>query len=133
MNRTDAAKLLTVAAGFDRRQVTEITATAWAAALDGYTYAECERAIIAHHRDPATRGQYLTVGHVLDRVEAEKRAAKGDVEADVRSAKARRLIPESWPKREPLAGDIAAKLSYLREAERIEARKFSELDPGDDD
>jgi len=133
MNTSDAAKLLTVAAGFDRRQVTDITATAWAAALDGYTYPECERAIIDHHRDPETRGQYLTVGHVLDRVEADTRARKGDVEADVRSAKARGLIDESWPRREPLPADVAARLSFMRDQERLEARKFNELERGDDE
>lgn len=127
MNRTDAAKLLTVAAGFDRRQVTEVTATAWAAALHGYNYRECETAIIEHHRDPATRGQYLTVGHVLDRVEHDNRAKRSDVEADVRSAKARGLIEQSWPKREPLPGDVAALLAAARERDRQTATRFLEL------
>lgn len=131
MTPVEAAKLLTVAAGFDRRQVTEVTATAWAAALTGQTYADCERAIIEHHRDPVTRSQYLTVGHVLDRVESWARASKGDVEADVRSAIARGLIGADWPKREPLPGDVAARLSFLRERERDEARRFELVGPAD--
>jgi len=132
MNATEAAKLLTVAAGFDRRQVTEITATAWAAALTGHDYQECETAIIAHHRDPATRGQYLTVGHVLDRVEAARRDVRAvDIEADVRSAKARGLIGQDWPRRDPLPESIARRLADLRELDRSEARRIAELTGGE--
>lgn len=127
MTPTDAGKLLTVAAGFDRRQVTEVTATAWALALNGYEYADCERAIIEHHRDPATRRDYLTVGHVLDRVEAYARGKVSDVEADVRSAKARGLIDRDWPKREPLPGDVAARLSIARQRDLEESRRLGEL------
>ncbi|MEX8058597.1 hypothetical protein [Microbacterium sp. 16-032] len=125
MNTSDAAKLLTVAAGFDRRQVTEVTATAWAAALDGHTYAECERAIIAHHRDPATRTTYLTVGHVLDRVEAGDRTSTADVEADVRSAKARGIIPADWPRRRELTPEAAYRLAQAREHDRQESIRLT--------
>ena len=125
MNTTEAAKLLTVAAGFDRRTVTEVTATAWAAALDGYGYHECEQAIIAHHRDPGTRGQYLTVGHVLDRVEKQARALTADVEADVRSAKARGIIPADWPARDPLTPAAAASLAMARNRDRVEAARYA--------
>ncbi|MEW1706966.1 hypothetical protein AB0230_06965 [Microbacterium sp. NPDC089190] len=121
MNTSEAAKLLTVAAGFDRRQVTDVTATAWAAALKGHTYSECERAIIAHHRDPATRTTYLTVGHVLDRVEAGDRTSAADVETDVRAAKARGIIVQDWPRREPLTPEAAYKLRAARERDRQEA------------
>jgi len=125
MNTSDAAKLLTVAAGFDRRQVTEVTATAWAAALDGHSYAECERAIIAHHRDPARRTTYLTVGHVLDRVEAGDRTSTADVEADVRSAKARGIIPADWPRRRELTPEAAYRLAQARERDRQEAVRLA--------
>lgn len=131
MNVTEAAKLLTVAAGFDRRQVTELTATAWAAALDGYRYVECERAVIEHHRDPATRTTYLTVGHVLDRVEHAARAGAADVETDVRAAKARGIIAADWPRREPLPPDAAYKLAAARDRDRQEAARYGELEAGD--
>lgn len=128
MNKTDAAKLLAVASGFDRRQVDELTAAAWASALDGYSYSECERAIVAHHRDPATRLQYLTVGLVLDRLEQNQRTRRTDVEADVRSAKARRLIDENWPAREPLPTEAAYKLAAARERDRLEAVRLTEIE-----
>lgn len=125
MNKTEAAKLLAVASGFDRRHVDELSATAWAAALHGHSYAECERAIIAHHRDPATRATYLTVGHVLDRVEAAARVRTSDVEADVRSAKARGLIPAEWPRNRPLFAEVAEQLAAARERDRQEALRYS--------
>lgn len=128
MNKTDAAKVLAVASGFDRRQVDELTATAWAAALDGYTYSECEKAVIAHHRDPLTRTSYLTVAHVLDRVEAGRRMRTADVEADVRSAKARGILGADWPARKPLTEEDAARLARARERDRQEAIRLGELE-----
>lgn len=127
MNVAEAAKILTVAAGFDRRQVTEVTATAWAAALQGYGYTECEAAIIAHHRDPATRGAYLEVKHLLDRLEAQHRARTVDVETDVRAAKARGLLDASHPPREPLPTEVALLLQIARERDRAESRRYLEI------
>ncbi|WP_402843735.1 hypothetical protein [Microbacterium sp. GXS0129] len=124
MNRTEAAKALAVASGFDRRQVDELTATAWAAALDGYHYPEVEAAIIAHHRDPATRHEYLTVAHVLDRVESINRARFADVEADVRVAKALGFIRRDWPAREPLPVEAAGRLSAHRAGVRAEEKRI---------
>jgi hypothetical protein len=121
MNISEAAKLLTIASGFDRRQVDELTATAWASALEGHTYAECERAIIAHHRDPATRTTYLTVGHVLDRVEQGMRTSTADVETDVRAARARGIVPADWPRRQPLEPEAAYRLQAARERDRQES------------
>lgn len=128
MNKTDAAKLLAVASGFDRRQVDELTAAAWAMALDGYGYVECEKAIVEHHRDPKTRTSYLTVGHVLDRVETGRRMRSSDVEADVRSAKARGLIDGEWPARKPLPQETAERLARARERDRQEAIRLGELE-----
>lgn len=128
MNKTEAAKLLTVASGFDRRQVDELTAHAWASALDGHTYAACERAIVDHHRDPLTRTTYLTVGHVLDRVELGARTSTAEIETDVRSAKARGIIPADWPRREPLTPQDAYRLSAARERDRAEAVRLGALE-----
>lgn len=125
MNISEAAKLLTIASGFDRRQVDELSATAWASALDGHTYAACERAIIAHHRDPATRTAYLTVGHILDRVEEGLRLNAADVETDVRSAKARGIVPADWPARQPLDAESAHQLHAARNREREEAARHT--------
>ncbi|MGN6199103.1 hypothetical protein [Humibacter sp.] len=118
MNITEAAKLLTVAAGFDRRQVTEVTATAWAAVLANYPYPECERAVIEHYRDSKTRGQYLNVSHILDRVESSLRLRTRDIETDVRAAKARGIVPKTWPDNLPLSAEDAGRLQAARDADR---------------
>lgn len=118
MNITEAAKLLAVAAGFDRRQVTEVTATAWVAVLADYPYRECEHAVIEHYRDAKTRGQYLNVSHILDRVEASMRLRKRDIETDVRAAKARGLIAKTWPDDRPLTPEDAQRLQVARDADR---------------
>lgn len=125
MNISEAARLLTIASGFDRRQVDELSATAWASALDGYTYAECERAIIAHHRDPTTRTAYFTVGHLLDRVEQGLRLNAADIETDVRSAKARGIVSADWPARQPLDPEAARQLQTARDRDREDAARHT--------
>lgn len=120
MNKLEMGKVLTVAAGFDLRRVDDLTVTAWMEVLGGYDYETVRQAVVDHHRDPVTRHDYLTVGHVLDRVERAVRARSADVEADVRSAKARGLVDRSWPRAEPLPVDVAEKLRAAREAAREE-------------
>lgn len=122
MNRSEAAKLLTVASGFDRRQVDELTATAWASALDGYSYGQVEAAIIGHFTDVETRRDYLTIGHVLDRLERTDRTRRHEIADDVRSAKARGIIDRSWPNSNRLPADVLSHLRELREAERSELK-----------
>lgn len=118
MNVQETAKVLAVAAGFDNRRPDDLATAAWMELLGGYTFEECRHAIIDHYRDPVTRHQYLTAAHVLDRVEKAGRARTPDIEADVRSAKARGLIEEAWPRREPLPHDVAVKLTLARERDR---------------
>lgn len=125
MNDLEAAKLLTIAAGFDRRQVTEMTARAWAAALSDQSYVDCERAVIDHYRDADTRHDYLSVGHVLDRVERAQRATRKQIEDDVRSAKARGLIGRDWPKSERLPADVAQKLAEARAEDAAVSKQLS--------
>ena len=126
MNAAEAARLLTVASGFDNRIVDELKATAWARALSDVSYAEGEAAVIAHFKDAATRNEYLTVGRLLDRVEADKRLLSRQVEADVRAAKARGLVEWSWPERELLPESVRLELARLRERDAFESVKALE-------
>lgn len=124
MNLQEAGKLLLVASGFDRREVSELNATAWHTALGKHSYEDCEKAVIAHFTDPLTRHEYLTVGHVLDRVEAQGRMSKRAIEADVRSAKARGLIDRSYPARERLPEGVARRLAEARRRDMEQVREL---------
>lgn len=125
MNVAEAAKLLTIASGFDNRVVDELKAAAWSAALDDVSFAEGQNAVIAHFKDSGTRHDYLTVGHVLDRVESAKRLSRAAIEADVRSAKARGLIDRSWPDRGALPDDVRDALARARLSESVEIRELA--------
>jgi hypothetical protein len=70
VNAIEASKLLAVAAGFDRRKVAEADVIAWAAALHGLSYDDCEQAVIAHY---TTSTDWLMPGHVRGRVRAMHR------------------------------------------------------------
>lgn len=115
MNIIEVGKLLAVAAGFDNRHADDLQTAAWHELLGGYTYTQCHAALIGHYRDPDTRHKYLTAAHILDRLEIAERGKTYDIEADVRSAKARGLIDDSWPRREPLPPDVAALLKIARQ------------------
>ncbi len=121
MNTQEAAKLLAVAAGFDNRRPDDLATAAWLELLGDFPYEHCRAAIVAHYRDPATRHQYLTAAHVLDRVEVLGRTTAAEVEVDVRSAKARGIVPADWPRRKPLDPEAAYRLQTARERDRQEA------------
>lgn len=65
MNRVEAAALLTIAASYDGRDVTEADATAWAAALPEVGFEDAREATVAHYRDETA---WLKPAHVLQRV-----------------------------------------------------------------
>ncbi len=126
MNKTEVAQLLTVASGFDRRQVDELTVTAWhqVPEIAAANYDDAVKVVVAHQTAPEA-AEYFTVRHLVAGMRKAKRTA--DIEADVRSAKARGIISESWPKRMPLNFPDAEKLAELRERDRQEAARLGEL------
>ena len=84
-------------------------------------------AVVAHQTSPK-RGEYLTLGHIAEALKVDGRNSLAAIEADVRSAKARRLIDRSWPARERLPQDVADSLFTLRDLERRQAAQRLELD-----
>lgn len=129
MNRTEVAQLLTLASAFDKRKVDDPTVLAWHAVLKNFDYGLAEQAVIEHQAG-ALRREYLTVGHVVDAVRAASRQNPEQIEVDVRSAKARRWIPQDWPRRQPLPADMAARLAEARTGARVAAEAFGELEAG---
>lgn len=72
MTPAEAAKVLAVAAIYDRRTIGQIEAREWALALDDLDPRECAEAIREHYR---TSTVWLMPGHVRDRVKAARRTA----------------------------------------------------------
>lgn len=124
MNKTEIAKLLTLASGFDRRVVDPLTIEAWASVPEfaAAAYEDAKAAVLAHQVGPK-RGEYLTIGHITDALRVAGRSTQSQVEADVRSAKARGLIASSWPDRELLPVGVRDALFVLRESERRAAEE----------
>ena len=126
MKASEVQQLLTTAAAFDNRKTdpTGGTALTWQKILAEVDYAAAEAAVIAHQTGPLA-GEYLTVKHIVDAVEVANRSTRKLVEADVRSARARRIIPADWPESEPLTADAAARLAAARAADRESADLLS--------
>lgn len=124
MNKFETAQLLTVASGFDRFvRADELTTTAWQMVLKRVPYKLAEAAVLAHYSGPDATRQLMPF-HVLSAVEKEARLSKALIEEDVRSAKARGLVPQSWPADELLDEEVRQRLFALRH----EASQWAELE-----
>lgn len=126
MNKTEVAQLLTIASGFDRRQVDAMTVEAWHAVpvVAESDFEAAKRVLIDHQTSPEA-AEYFTVRHLARGITKRERSNHVDVETDVRSAKARGIIPADWPKRDPLTPVAAAALARAREHDRAEAARYS--------
>jgi len=140
VNKTEIAQLLTLASGFDRRVVDQVTVEAWALIpeLANADYQDAKAVVVAHQTGPK-RTEYLTVGHITDALAVQNRSNRAAIETDVRSAKARGLIDKSWTDKQVLPDSVREALFTLRDTERRTAAQrfaFDELegnplDPGD--
>jgi hypothetical protein len=128
MNKTQVAQMLTIASGFDRRQVDELTVTAWHRVPDvaAADYDTAVAVVVAHQTSPQA-AEYFSVRHLVAGLRRVRRTSDVDVEADVRSAKARGIVPQDWPKRQPLTPEAFAALAKAREKDRQEAVRLGEL------
>jgi hypothetical protein len=104
VSRGDAARLLALAAAFDRRTVGEEDAVAWADVLADLDAEDCAKAIRDHYRDQTA---WIMPAHI--------RTA-------VRRARAERITrdPEPVPDADP--DDVPAYLAALRAGRRRQAR-----------
>lgn len=128
MNTDEAAALLLVASGFDRFMVAnDITSTAWAIALADVPLAVAQDAVIAHYKSKDGR-RSVTVADILDAAAARGRTRQHQIDADVRSAKARGLISRDWPIHQQLPLDVASALAEARQRDREAADDMLEVE-----
>lgn len=124
MTPADAARLLGVAAIFDRRTIGETEARAWADALDDLDPRDCADAIRAHYRDQTT---WIMPAHIRERIAAVRRA-----EAE-RAKNARQLAAIESAKRDAATEAAARARDEARAAfERAIAERIAACDQCDD-
>ncbi len=118
MNKQEAAGLLTIAGAFDRWiTVNDATATAWAYALADVPIDLARVAVLEHYKGADAHKQIMPAD-IIKAVEREARLTRPQIEADVRSAKARGLVDDSWPVAKLLPEDVRARLAVAREGDR---------------
>lgn len=128
MQASEVAELLSLASAYDNRNVTREAAIGWKVAIDSQVpdlSMQLAREVVVEHF--ATSPDYFTVRHLIDGAKARLRRMPAQIAADVRSAKARGLIPKDYPHREPLPPAIVARLTEARTTERPPA----ELEAGE--
>ena len=138
MNKTEVAKMLTLASGFDRRKVDELTVEAWHSVPDIQTisYADAAAIVIAHQTGPQ-RDMYLVVGTVTDGVKYASRLMPKQIAEDVRAARGYELVGRDWSESVPIPADAREALLTLRQGEqRLAVTRFpfdevgTPIDPG---
>ena len=132
MNQKEVAELLTIAGGFDQRKVDDVMILSWSMvpAIQSADFEDARAAIIAHVTGP-NRREYLTVGHVTDATQISSRQTKELVASDVRSARARGLVPRDWPEWKPVVAGVRSALEVARDEARVYAMSNPlELDEG---
>lgn len=72
MTPSEAAKVLAVAAIYDRRTIGSVEALAWATALDGLDPADCAQAVREHY---AVSTEWLMPAHIRSRIQQARRDA----------------------------------------------------------
>jgi len=107
MNKTETAKLLTIASMIDNRTVATETVEAWHMVVGHIDFDLAQEAMNLHWREST---EYLIPAHItknLPRVRMK-------IETDVRSAKARHLIGADWPAQKALTPDLQTALRDAR-------------------
>ncbi|WP_141693364.1 hypothetical protein [Curtobacterium sp. UCD-KPL2560] len=126
MIEPEVRRLLTlISGGYDNRKLSAVTAEVWTMELGDVDFDVAWTAVRNHFRKPAPR-EYLDLGVLLEQIRVDTRQTPAAIEEDVRSAKARGFIEASWPARQALPRDVAARLAAARmefaiAAEAIEA------------
>ena len=120
MNKAEVTKLLAVAGAFDRWiRLDEMTVVGWGEILAHVPYALAVEAVKAHYAGPNAHKD-LRPADIITAVNVAARLTRGQVEADVRSAKARGLVDKSWPDSRVLTDAVRVRLAEAREADRAE-------------
>jgi hypothetical protein len=119
VNKAEAAHLLALAGAFDRWIiVNDGTAEGWAYALENLPFELARVAVVEHYKGPNAHKAIMPVD-VIAAVESAARLTRPQVEADVRSAKARGLVDQSWPDAQVLPDLVREQLAAAREGDRV--------------
>lgn len=131
MNEPEARRLLAyISAGFDNRTLSEATAQVWAEELGGVPFEVAKQSVRNHFHKPRPR-DYLSLDVLMDQIKVDTRQTRQAVEEDVRSAKARGLLGQSWPAHDPLPFDVAANLADARALFGAQMAEYEALGTGD--
>ena len=128
MNRQEVKDLLIYASCFDNRKVPDAVVIAWHALLGDVDWDEAMAVVKAHQIGPLA-SEYFAIHHITDALRKEPTATRARIEADVRSGKARGIVPRNWPASEPLDANYARALAEARDRETTARRELTGEEP----
>lgn len=122
MTKTELAQLLSIIRAYDGRQpIGDLTLEAWYAIADiaAAPYAAALDVVTTWFATPGTG--YFDTRQLVAGLRQAARTTTADIETDVRAAKARGIIPDTHPRRQPLNPSEAIALAAARQRDRDEA------------
>jgi hypothetical protein len=131
VNKREVAELLAIISGLDRFQAADrIAVEAWSLLpdIEAATFEDAKQAVVDHFTAGAKN---LTAGDLNARLRVVNRLDKEAIAADVRSARARKLIADTWPETKPVPKFVQSRLAELREEARMAAPDIREITDGD--
>lgn len=126
MQLKEVGQLLTIISSFDNRKLDESTAVSWKLMIDRHfpdaSLMEAQEVVLDWF---GTANPYFEVRHLIDGLRRKHRRFARQVETDVRSAKARGIVPANWPARDPLPWHVVEALEAARARDREVAAQYA--------
>lgn len=128
MKKSELTELLRFMSTLDNRIVDEDRVEGWFVLLHDVDKSEAAQVVVDHYK---TTRDYLTPLDILDGIKRLNRRMPKQIEADVRSARARGLIGRDWPETDPLPADVMARLTAARSSDRDTSERLSLAQEGE--
>lgn len=128
MKKSELTELLRFMSTLDNRIVDEDRVEGWFVLLHDVDKSEAAQVVVDHYK---TTRDYLTPLDILDGIKRLNRRMPKQIEADVRSARARGLISRDWPETDPLPADVMARLTAARSSDRDTSERLSLAQEGE--
>jgi hypothetical protein len=107
---------------WDNRALSNATAEGWHEELAAVPFEVAKAAVKTHFTTPGHG--YLDLAALLALVRRDMRTTRGALQADVRSAKARRMISADWSESQTLPEDVSDRLYAARAREAAERQEI---------
>jgi hypothetical protein len=96
----ETKRLLAYIHGFDKRELSDLVAVSWTDVLEDIPFDDAKAAVKQFFLTPGHG--YLEITDIIEAVQFASRQTEAQIEADVRVAKIKGIVPQEWPRSKAL-------------------------------